>query len=101
MSTAALRTVQKNSKGDRIWNTSTQEERERIKEFWLSLKEDERKSLVKIEKEAVLRLNTDPHAPASLRAIGAPSNMEAFASAYQCKPGDAMVRPTDKQVKIW
>jgi putative endopeptidase len=53
------------------------------------------------EKEAVLRLNTDPHAPASLRAIGAPSNMEAFASAYQCKPGDAMVRPTDKQVKIW
>lgn len=54
MSQAALRTVQKNSK-DRIWNTSTQEERERIKDFWLSLKEDERKSLVKIEKEAVLR----------------------------------------------
>ncbi|ORY14831.1 salt tolerance down-regulator-domain-containing protein [Clohesyomyces aquaticus] len=40
---------------DRIWNTSTSEERERIKEFWLSLGEDERKSLVKIEKEAVLR----------------------------------------------
>ena len=43
------------SKKDRIWNTSTQEERERIREFWLSLGEDERKSLVKIEKEAVLR----------------------------------------------
>ncbi len=42
-------------KKDRIWNTSTQEERERIREFWLSLGEDERKSLVKIEKEAVLR----------------------------------------------
>ncbi|KAF2871912.1 salt tolerance down-regulator-domain-containing protein [Massariosphaeria phaeospora] len=40
---------------DRIWNTSTMEERERIREFWLSLGEDERKSLVKIEKEAVLR----------------------------------------------
>lgn len=40
---------------DRIWNTSTHEERERIREFWLSLGEDERKSLVKIEKEAVLR----------------------------------------------
>ena len=53
------------------------------------------------EKEALLRLNTDPHAPASLRAIGAPSNMPAFASAFQCKPGDAMVRPADKQVKIW
>ncbi|KAH3972909.1 stress response protein NST1 [Parastagonospora nodorum] len=38
-----------------IWNTSTVEERERIREFWLSLGEDERKSLVKIEKEAVLR----------------------------------------------
>lgn len=43
------------SKKDRIWNTSTQEERERIREFWLSLGEEERKSLVKIEKEAVLR----------------------------------------------
>ncbi|KAL6711269.1 Stress response protein nst1 [Coniothyrium glycines] len=42
-------------KKDRIWNTSTTEERERIREFWLSLGEDDRKSLVKIEKEAVLR----------------------------------------------
>ncbi|KAI9892405.1 MAG: Stress response protein nst1 [Vezdaea aestivalis] len=40
---------------DRIWNTSTQEERERIKEFWLGLGEEERRSLVKVEKEAVLR----------------------------------------------
>ncbi|WP_181301583.1 M13-type metalloendopeptidase, partial [Rhodanobacter sp. PCA2] len=53
------------------------------------------------EKQALLYLNTDPHAPASLRAIGAPSNMPAFASAFQCKPGDAMVRSGDKQVKIW
>jgi len=40
---------------DRIWNTSTSEERERIKDFWLSLGEEERRSLVKVEKEAVLR----------------------------------------------
>ncbi len=53
------------------------------------------------EKQALLQINTDPHAPASLRAIGAPSNMPAFASAFQCKPGDAMVRMDDKQVKIW
>jgi putative endopeptidase len=53
------------------------------------------------EKQALLQLNADPHAPASLRAIGAPSNMPAFASAFQCKPGDAMVAPADKQVKIW
>jgi hypothetical protein len=40
---------------DRIWNTSPQEERERIKEFWLSLGPEERSSLVKVEKDAVLR----------------------------------------------
>jgi hypothetical protein len=44
-----------NMSKDRIWNTSTSEERERIREFWLSLGEDDRKSLVKIEKEAVLK----------------------------------------------
>ncbi|KAK4493702.1 hypothetical protein PRZ48_014887 [Zasmidium cellare] len=38
-----------------IWNTSTQQERQNIKEFWLSLSEDERKGLLKIEKEAVLK----------------------------------------------
>ncbi|EMC92750.1 hypothetical protein BAUCODRAFT_261372 [Baudoinia panamericana UAMH 10762] len=38
-----------------IWNTSTAQERQNIKDFWLSLSEDERKSLLKIEKEAVLR----------------------------------------------
>ena len=43
-----------NSK-DRIWNTSTAQERERIKEFWLSLGEEDRRSLVKVEKEAVLK----------------------------------------------
>jgi putative endopeptidase len=53
------------------------------------------------EKQALLYLNIDPHAPASLRAIGAPSNMAAFADAFQCKPTDPMVRAGDKQVKIW
>lgn len=53
-SSAALRSAHKVSK-DRIWNTSTQEERENIKEFWLQLGEEERRSLVKVEKEAVLR----------------------------------------------
>jgi putative endopeptidase len=46
-------------------------------------------------------LNTDPHAPAQFRAIGAPSNMVAFAEAFQCKPGDKMVRSGEQQVKIW
>ncbi|KIP06663.1 hypothetical protein PHLGIDRAFT_450177 [Phlebiopsis gigantea 11061_1 CR5-6] len=42
-------------KNNKIWSTSTTEERERIKEFWLGLGEDERRNLVKIEKDAVLR----------------------------------------------
>jgi putative endopeptidase len=55
-----------------------------------------------IRPEAQLTLlNTDPHAPAQFRAIGAPSNMPAFAQAFQCKAGDKMVRDGDKQVKIW
>ena len=48
-----------------------------------------------------LLVATNPHAPAQFRAIGAPSNMPAFASAFQCKAGDEMVRSGDKQVKIW
>jgi putative endopeptidase len=51
--------------------------------------------------ELKVRLKTDPHAPANFRANGAPSNMPAFASAFSCKPGDAMVRQGDKQVVIW
>jgi Salt tolerance down-regulator len=53
LSNAALRATHKIT--DRIWNTSTQAERENIKQFWLELGEDERRSLVKVEKEAVLR----------------------------------------------
>ncbi|HSR64691.1 MAG TPA: M13-type metalloendopeptidase [Xanthomonadaceae bacterium] len=44
---------------------------------------------------------TNPHAPAEFRAIGAPSNLPAFAAAFQCKAGDAMVRADDKRVVIW
>ena len=51
--------------------------------------------------ELSVRLKTDPHAPANFRAIGAPSNMPAFAAAFECKPGQPMVRAGDKQVVIW
>lgn len=50
--------IQPNPSGiskEKIWNTSGPEERERIKQFWLGLGEDERKSLVKVEKDAVLK----------------------------------------------
>ncbi len=46
---------QQQPKNNKIWSTSTSEERERIKEFWLGLGEEERRNLVKIEKEAVLK----------------------------------------------
>ncbi|HEX2595202.1 MAG TPA: M13-type metalloendopeptidase [Luteimonas sp.] len=51
--------------------------------------------------ELKVRLNTDPHAPANFRAIGAPSNEPSFAAAFQCKPGDKMVRSDDQRVVIW
>ena len=53
------------------------------------------------DKQAELYLNVDPHSPIAIRAIASPSDMTAFATAFQCKPGDAMVRSGDKQVKIW
>ncbi|GGD57415.1 M13 family metallopeptidase [Pseudoxanthomonas indica] len=52
-------------------------------------------------KEIDKRLQTDEHALADFRAIGAPSNLPAFAAAFKCKAGDAMVRDGDKQVVIW
>ena len=51
--------------------------------------------------ELKVRLNTDPHAPANFRAIGAPSNMPNFAHAYECVDGDKMVRPEADRVVIW
>jgi hypothetical protein len=51
----APRAILKSAKDRSIWNTSTQEERENIKSFWLELGEDERRQLVKVEKDAVLK----------------------------------------------
>jgi len=53
------------------------------------------------EEEVKNRLATDEHALAQFRAIGAPSNLPAFAAAFSCKPGDAMVRGGEQQVVIW
>lgn len=44
------------SKKNDIWdNTSQTEERQKIREFWIQLSEEERRALVRIEKETVLR----------------------------------------------
>ncbi|HET7313581.1 M13 family metallopeptidase [Salinisphaera sp.] len=53
------------------------------------------------DKALEVQLNSDPHSPMTYRAIGAPSNMPAFARAFNCEPGDKMVRPEDKRVDIW
>jgi putative endopeptidase len=54
-----------------------------------------------LPENAKVLLNTDPHAPGQFRAIAAPSNMPAFAQAFSCKAGSAMVREGEAQVKIW
>lgn len=48
-----------------------------------------------------LRLTTDPHPLGRFRAIGTLQNMPEFHQAFQCKAGDAMVRPIDKQCDLW
>ncbi|MEG8131630.1 M13 family metallopeptidase [Xanthomonas hortorum] len=53
------------------------------------------------EQQQLVYLASDPHSPDNLRAIAAPSNMPQFATAFACKPGDAMVRPEKDRVVIW
>lgn len=44
---------------------------------------------------------SDPHSPDGVRANGTPTNLDAFAKAFGCKEGDAMVNSGDKKVAIW
>ncbi|HEY6273409.1 MAG TPA: M13 family metallopeptidase [Terriglobales bacterium] len=48
-----------------------------------------------------LMVNVNPHPLDRFRAIAAPSNMPAFAKAFDCKEGDAMVRPAAIRCQIW
>ncbi|MGH9355079.1 MAG: M13 family metallopeptidase [Terriglobia bacterium] len=50
---------------------------------------------------ARLLVSTDPHPIPRLRVIGPLSNTPAFARAFNCKAGDAMVRPPAERCKIW
>ena len=49
----AMQRMSRPGRKETIWNTSSQEERQNIKDFWLNLTEEERKSLLKVEKETV------------------------------------------------
>ena len=44
---------------------------------------------------------TNPHPLGRFRANGPLSNMPQFAEAFNCKLGDAMVRPPDKRCQVW
>jgi len=48
-----------------------------------------------------LRLQTDPHPISRFRANGTLMNIPEFHAAFGCKPGDTMVRPPEKQCKLW
>jgi len=47
------------------------------------------------------QLTVGPHSPGMFRAIGAPSNLPAFAEAFGCQDGDKMVRSGEDRVVIW
>jgi putative endopeptidase len=50
---------------------------------------------------ARLQAQSDPHPLSRFRVNGPLSNMPEFASAFQCKVGDAMVRSTEQRCQIW
>ncbi len=47
------------------------------------------------------RILTDPHSPGRWRVNGPMSNMPEFAAAFNCKPGDPMVRGDAVRASIW
>jgi putative endopeptidase len=49
----------------------------------------------------VLQINTNNHPVSQFRAIGTLQNMPEFHKAFGCVAGDAMVRPTAQQCRIW
>ncbi|KAK9768204.1 Stress response protein nst1 [Basidiobolus ranarum] len=55
---------------DAIWSSDNSEERQRIREFWLHLGEEERRALVKVEKEAVLRRMKEERDPCPCTRCG-------------------------------
>jgi endothelin-converting enzyme/putative endopeptidase len=51
--------------------------------------------------QARLSVSTDPHPPGKYRVLGPLSNMPEFQQAFQCKAGDAMVRPESERCSVW
>ena len=51
--------------------------------------------------EMIKRLKTDPHAPSWYRANGPVINIDAFYSAFDVKPEDALYRAPEERIYIW
>ena len=47
------------------------------------------------------QVQTDYHAPASVRAVQPSRNMDSFFSTFDIKPGDPMYLPPEERVVIW
>jgi predicted metalloendopeptidase len=47
------------------------------------------------------QLQTDEHAPPKYRVLGPLANLPEFAAAFNCKAGDAMVRPAAERPNHW
>jgi putative endopeptidase len=43
----------------------------------------------------------DPHSPGEYRAIGTPTNMDAWYKAFNVKPGDKLYKKPEDRIKIW
>jgi len=50
---------------------------------------------------ARLMVQNDPHPVAKYRVIGPVSNLPEFQRAFQCKAGQAMVRPPETRCEVW
>jgi putative endopeptidase len=51
--------------------------------------------------ESYFRISNDTHAPAGLRANAAAANLAAYASAFACRPGDAMSVAASERIELW
>jgi putative endopeptidase len=53
------------------------------------------------EEALKIQVNVGPHSPGKFRVNGPYANLDAFAEAFGCKAGDAMVRPDATRVQVW
>ena len=53
------------------------------------------------DKEAILRIKTDPHSPADIRGNVPEMNQDPFYTAFEVKAGDKMYLPPDQRVSLW